>query len=1110
MKIAEIGCVNLGLTAACLVGGEILFSTQITQAQIIPDATLPINSILSPQNNINIIEGGTQTGSNLFHSFQEFSIPTGGTAFFNNAPDIQNIFSRVTGGKISNIDGIIRANGIANLFLLNPNGIIFGPNASLNIGGSFLASTANSLNFADGTQFSTTPSAQTPPLLTVSVPTGLQFGNFASPIQVQSSLLEVSSGKSLALVGGDVTIAGGNLLAPGGRIDLGSIGNNSNVGISLISNIPIINYSGVQKFGNLQLSQQTNIDTSDISAGDIQIVGGKVNITEKSNISANTLGEEKPPPLLRGGWGGISIQASQLTLQDGATISAYTFGSGNGGNITVNATDSVEIMGIGDTISIADVVIGTVNSANLRNGIFTGSFTEATGKGGDLIINTGKLTLQNGAAIIAFTNSRGDGGNLSVNARESVTLIGTGTREALLTTTNNRNVFLPDVINGISTISFGNGQNAGNLTINTGSLTIQQSAAVLAATLTSGKGGNLTVNANNSVELKNRGFLASATVGKEGDAGDLTIVTPRLTLERSSAISSSTFGAGNAGDLSIETRQLVAVVNANITASTGLPDLPFIFGTPSTGKGGNLTINASESIELTNRAGLLSQTSGAGDGGNVTINTGRLIIQRNRAGASTASNGSGKSGNLTVNASEYIEINGSFPGAFTASEDVVLLIFGSREEQGRFSGLATASQSSGDAGNLTINTPRLIARDGAGAITSAVGTGAGGNLIVNASESINLSGGSGLVTATLGTGKAGNLIINTPRLNLQYGAAISADTFGAGNAGNLNINSQQLTVENGSRIGAGTTESSTGLGGKVTINATDSVELIGTSVDGTVPSQVVASTLGKGDAGDLRIQTGNLIVRDGARVTVSGEGVGAAGNLDVIANTLLLNNNASLNAETAAGDRGNITVQTPFLQMRNNSRITTNATGSANGGNITINSDILASLENSDILAQAIRGRGGNISIATQGIFQSADSNIDASSQLGIDGVVSIQTPDINPSQGLVSVQQPREESSPATGCQVTAKTRSSFTNIGLGGLPPNPTQPLNNYSIWAGSNSSRQANFPTSHSPLPTPQILEAQGWIRGTNGEIILTATPATVIPNSSLPIPYNCHAN
>jgi filamentous hemagglutinin family protein len=165
-------------------------------AQVLPDGTLP-TTVTSPDGRNFSIEGGGRSGSNLFHSFSQFSVPTNGSVLFNNAVDVQNIFSRVTGSQVSNIDGLLQTQGTANLFLLNPNGIVFGPNAKLNIGGSFLGTTANSFKFADNTEFS---ASNPQSLLTISVPIGLQMGQTPGRIVVQPKILRLMTPLSQSAV----------------------------------------------------------------------------------------------------------------------------------------------------------------------------------------------------------------------------------------------------------------------------------------------------------------------------------------------------------------------------------------------------------------------------------------------------------------------------------------------------------------------------------------------------------------------------------------------------------------------------------------------------------------------------------------------------------------------------------------------------------------------------------------------------------------------------------------------------------------------------------------------------------------------------------------------
>ena len=169
----------------------IISSTNIVFAQITPDKTLPNNSEIGIEGNITKINGGTQREGNLFHSFEEFGVSTGGEAHFNNAVDIQNIFTRVTGKSFSDIDGLIKANGAANLFLINPNGIIFRNNTRLDIGGVFLGRSSEKIIFSDGLEFSAINPQQSP-LLSVNLPIGLQYGTNLTNIIVEENRIIVN------------------------------------------------------------------------------------------------------------------------------------------------------------------------------------------------------------------------------------------------------------------------------------------------------------------------------------------------------------------------------------------------------------------------------------------------------------------------------------------------------------------------------------------------------------------------------------------------------------------------------------------------------------------------------------------------------------------------------------------------------------------------------------------------------------------------------------------------------------------------------------------------------------------------------------------------------
>jgi filamentous hemagglutinin family protein len=659
------------------IGSVVLgFWTNVTtvSAQVVPDNTLPVDSQVTGCP-VCLIEGGTVRGVNLFHSFEEFSVQTGGEAFFNNALQIENIFGRVTGSKISDIDGLIRANGTANLFLINPNGIVFGENARLNVGGSFVASTANSVAFSDGSEFSAKPDIETSPLLTLSVPIGLQFGTNPGKIVIQGNSqgtrltselfasdspdlidlpdvidtdfgLRVPSNQTLAIVGSDISLLGGTLKTAGGRIELGSVADSGFVSLTPITKGWALGYQGVSAFGDIQLSQQAAVDASGLGAGDIAIWGRHLSLTGGSQIEASTLGSQLGGTLAvnatdavevigvsvdgqfhsllgavvypgaKGTGGELSIDTKRLIVRDGGSaVITGTFGEGQSGTLRVNATESVEL-------------VGRLSNGE-SSGLFAVVYPGAKGAGSELRVDTGQLIIRDGAVLGTATFGEGASGNLRVNATESVELVGRSS--------NGRQA------SGLFTsVQRGARGTGGELSIDTKRLIVLDGAVLSAGTLGEGQSGNLRVNATESVEVTGTGrdgfpSILTARTGTAANGGTLTINTERLVVGDKAQITVSSTSSGQAGILELQAESILLNNQASLQANTTGGGGKIVLTTPLLllRRGSNITTNA-QGINI--------------QGGNITIDTDQLVAIPQENSDISANSQDSRGGNITINA----------------------------------------------------------------------------------------------------------------------------------------------------------------------------------------------------------------------------------------------------------------------------------------------------------------------------------------------------------------------------------------------------------------------------------------------------------------------------
>ena len=766
-----------------LLAIPILASSLGANAEVTLDGTLGRGGALPGPNYLIGADLGRQHGGNLFHSFKDFNLNRLESATFSGPNSLNNIISRVTGGNPSNIDGLIRSAIPADMYFLNPNGIMFGPNAQLDVQGSFHASTADYLRLGENGRFDARLPSDS--LLTVAPVAAFGFlTDSPKSISTQDSKLSVPYGQTLSLIGGDLSLNGnspvmfdeGNFMAISARSILSAQGGRVNLA-SAASRGEIIP-------SELELELNTE--------------GGQINI-DKTLIETSGAGS-----------GAVFIRGEQLVMQD-TTIQANTMGNENGKGIDLKLTESINISG--NLQAIKSESFGSGNAGNLtisvpdleikRSRISTRNY--AQGDGGDIDIETIRIKMNDGGLIGSGTYGIGKGSNFNIKATESISLLGENSDTYIyggvlfinyptnistsshIGTGGQLNIEASQINMAggiIGTASFGEGD-SGDISLYADTINMSDGSFVSSSGLSSGQVGNIDINVTNKLSLSGRrnGSYITPTgmefkdlqsnissFGLARSGGNISISAPTLRIDNEAGITASTLGAVTAetiGNINLEVGNLSITQGGQINNSNGVLIGRTFFAGP--GQGGAIQIQAKNMIIDANKSGLptgiFSDTYSSGIGGNVDIQTDHLAIANDGA-ISARSNDTGNAGSLTVQA------------------DIIKLI-----NQGNIS--TEAENAAG--GNINVETSNLLYLHKAG-ITTSVGTGKGkgGDISITNPTFITLN--QGQIKTQADAGQGGNIRIVADQFITSPDSLISASSK-LGIDGNVQIDSPAVDMD---------------------------------------------------------------------------------------------------------------------------------------------------------------------------------------------------------------------------------------------------------------------------------------------------------------------------
>jgi len=726
---------------------------QLAVAQITPDATLGSeNSSITPEvNSVDLITGGATRGSSLFHSFLEFNVNHGQRVYFDNPANINNIFSRVTGNNVSHILGTLGVNGNANLYLLNPKGIIFGKDAKLDIAGSFFATTANSFKFPDGNEFSAANPQM--PLLTMSVPVGVQFGSQPGDISSQGNLVV---GKNLTFSAENVKLEGqlqAQTATLEARQDL-NIGDYT--GISLQGKA-----GGNINYGKIEINRDTNITSNNPSL----LLNAVGTITGSKNISTTI------PGLF------VDLQAKDnINIKDissnggGMTLTA-------GGNINTQSLDSSSYSDSGTAGNGGEMTLtagGNINTQSLDS--FSRSVSGTAGNGGEMTLTAGGNIINTqllNSSSVSRSGTRGNGGGMTLTAGGKINT------QSLDSSSYSRS---------------GTGGNGGGMTLTAGGDINTQSldSSSVSDSGTGGNGGGMTLTAGGNINTLTLYSYSRSESGTAGNGGEMTLTAGgNINTQSLRSYSESTSGTGNGGDITIK-------------ISEGNIFIPYItsFGTGQGGNGGTIQLTG-DKLDLN---GIVINSDGKNGSNGGLIKLDSPWIQLTNSDLSSSSYGSGKSGQIELNSTGDINLNNS--RLFTTLEPGSTGQGGNIEIKAQnlnltnYAVINTGTYSSGNAGDIKITAENVSLKDSSSVQSLTTDKGNGGNISLDVTNgNISLTRNSIISTSATKTasGNSGNIELNSRLLSLSKGSQIQALTEGKGTskAGKITVSARDSIIING-------------------------------------------------------------------------------------------------------------------------------------------------------------------------------------------------------------------------------------------------------------------------------------------------------------------------